>query len=63
MADVAKVTVQKGPNPARPEHWGGYKLSVEEFEFWADGAFRLHDRFRWERMIGQDMWSIQRLCP
>ncbi|MEM8556085.1 MAG: pyridoxamine 5'-phosphate oxidase [Pseudomonadota bacterium] len=63
MGEVAKVTVSKGPNPPRPPHWGGYKLAVSEFEFWADGDFRLHDRFRWERPIGQDNWSIQRLCP
>ena len=63
MAEVARVTVQKGPNPPRPDHWGGYKLRVEEFEFWADGAFRLHDRFRWVADIGQKNWSVSRLCP
>lgn len=63
MGEVAKVTALKGPNPPRPPFWGGYKLDVEEFEFWADGAFRLHDRFRWEKEIGHESWSIQRLSP
>lgn len=47
MAEVARQTAQHGPNPPRPPFWGGYRLIPEEIEFWADGAFRLHDRFRW----------------
>ncbi|MGL6209344.1 MAG: pyridoxamine 5'-phosphate oxidase, partial [Paracoccaceae bacterium] len=49
MAEVAKVTAQKGVNPARPPFWGGFRISPVEIEFWADGDFRLHDRFRWTR--------------
>ena len=49
MADVAKVTVTHGPNPKRPPFWGGFRIDPVEIEFWADGAFRLHDRFRWRR--------------
>lgn len=63
LAEVAKVTANKGTNPERPPYWGGYKLMPLEFEFWADGAFRLHDRFRWEREIGKTTWAISRLCP
>lgn len=63
MAKVAKMAALKGPNPQRPPFWGGYRLVPLEFEFWADGEFRLHDRFRWERKIGQTSWSISRLCP
>ena len=29
----------------RPPHWGGFVIQPEEIEFWADGAYRLHDRF------------------
>lgn len=63
MADVAKVTVQKGPNPERPPFWGGFRLVPSEIEFWSDGAFRLHDRFRWSRETVDQDWEISRLYP
>ncbi|MGH1424039.1 MAG: pyridoxamine 5'-phosphate oxidase [Pseudooceanicola sp.] len=63
MAEVAKVTAAKGPNPPRPEFWGGYRLIPVEIEFWADGAFRLHDRFQWRRANADSPWAIQRLYP
>lgn len=63
MAEVAKVTAQHGPNPDRPPFWGGYRIEPLEIEFWADGAFRLHDRFVWKReKLGVD-WQIERLSP
>lgn len=63
MAEVAKVTVQQGPNPARPPFWGGIRIRPVEIEFWADGAFRLHDRFRWTRDSVQADWTVARLNP
>jgi pyridoxamine 5'-phosphate oxidase len=63
MAKVAKITAQHGTNPARPPFWGGYRITPVEIEFWADGAFRLHDRFRWTRENAQDGWAISRLNP
>jgi pyridoxamine 5'-phosphate oxidase len=63
MAEVARVTAKHGPNPKRPPFWGGYRLVPSHLEFWADGAFRLHDRFRWQRENEQDSWTIQRLSP
>ncbi|MCA0919995.1 pyridoxamine 5'-phosphate oxidase [Pseudooceanicola nanhaiensis] len=63
MAEVAKITAQKGTNPSRPTFWGGYRLTPVEIEFWADGAFRLHDRFRWTRPTKEDPWSTIRLNP
>ncbi|WP_291726627.1 pyridoxamine 5'-phosphate oxidase [Leisingera sp. F5] len=63
MAEVAKVTAMKGPNPDRPPFWGGFRLVPVEIEFWADGAFRLHDRFRWRRMNATAEWEILRLNP
>ncbi|OED47643.1 pyridoxamine 5'-phosphate oxidase [Rhodobacteraceae bacterium (ex Bugula neritina AB1)] len=63
MAEVAKVTALKGPNPERPPFWGGYRLVPVEIEFWADGAFRLHDRFRWFRDDEFAAWKAIRLNP
>ncbi|MEW2914408.1 pyridoxamine 5'-phosphate oxidase [Leisingera sp. JC11] len=63
MAEVAKVTAMKGTNPERPPFWGGYRLVPVEIEFWADGAFRLHDRFRWRRDVASAAWTINRLNP
>lgn len=63
MADVARVTAREGTDPDRPPHWGGYRIVPLEIEFWADGAFRLHDRFRWSRETAQDEWRVERLYP
>lgn len=63
MAEVAKVTATKGPNPARPPFWGGYRLTPVEIEFWADGDHRLHDRFRWTRDSEDGSWDVVRLNP
>jgi pyridoxamine 5'-phosphate oxidase len=63
MAEVARVTAEKGANPSRPPFWGGYRIRPLEVEFWADGAFRLHDRFRWRRENIGDAWKIRRLNP
>ncbi|MBS0122767.1 pyridoxamine 5'-phosphate oxidase [Thetidibacter halocola] len=62
MAEVAKVTAQQGTNPSRPPFWGGFRIDPVEIEFWADGAFRLHDRFRWRR-DGSGGWQVLRLNP
>jgi pyridoxamine 5'-phosphate oxidase len=63
MAEVAKVTASKGINPKRPEFWGGYRIFPLEVEFWADGEFRLHDRFKWSRETVGNAWKIERLSP
>ena len=63
MAEVAKVTLTHGPNPKRPPFWGGLRITPVEIEFWADGAFRLHDRFRWTRADSTQDWQVVRLNP
>ncbi|MFO7759708.1 MAG: pyridoxamine 5'-phosphate oxidase [Roseovarius sp.] len=63
MAEVAKVSARKGPNPPRPDFWGGFRITPVEIEFWADGAFRLHDRFVWLRRSVAQEWTVQRLNP
>ncbi|OUD08591.1 pyridoxamine 5'-phosphate oxidase [Marivivens niveibacter] len=63
MSEVAVVTAKKGVNPQRPEFWGGIRIRPVEIEFWADGAFRLHDRFMWSRKGISDTWDVSRLYP
>ena len=63
MAEVAKITALHGINPKRPPFWGGFRVHPTEIEFWADGDFRLHDRFRWTRPAVEKPWEINRLNP
>lgn len=63
VAEVAKVTAKQGTNPTRPPFWGGFRIVPVEIEFWADGPFRLHDRFRWTRSTDDGEWTITRLNP
>lgn len=63
MAEVAKITAQHGTAPTRPPFWGGFRITPVEIEFWADGAHRLHDRFRWRRHTNATEWEILRLNP
>ena len=63
MARVAALATELGPNPPRPPFWGGYRIRPREMEFWADGAFRLHDRFRWSRGAETEPWRVERLNP
>lgn len=63
MAEVARQTLRHGTNPARPPFWGGFRIRPVEIEFWADGAFRLHDRFRWKRDSPDASWTVTRLNP
>ena len=64
MDAVNRARADHGDDPPRPPHWGGFRLRPVELEFWADGAARLHDRFRWCRddtRLGD--WRIDRLQP
>jgi pyridoxamine 5'-phosphate oxidase len=45
----------------RPEHWGGYIIKANYFEFWQGRASRLHDRIVYESENGT--WRIKRLAP
>lgn len=63
MAEAAKHALTKGTNPPRPPFWGGFRIRPVEIEFWADGPFRLHDRFRWDRPAHSDDWKVTRLNP
>lgn len=63
MQAVEKIAATEGKEPERPSHWGGFVITPLEIEFWADGAFRLHDRFQWRRRNVKESWTIQRLHP
>jgi len=63
MVEVARVSALRGLDPPRPPFWGGYRLAPVEIEFWADGAHRLHDRFRWTRADPASPWEVVRLNP
>ena len=59
---VAELAVlnEEGELPL-PEHWGGYRVYPERYEFWQHRDDRLHDRLVYERHEGG--WAIQRLAP
>ena len=50
-------------NVPRPKHWGGFKIIPNEFEFWQDGDFRLHDRFILKPSDQSTLWECQRYYP
>lgn len=61
VANAAKAAVRHGLHPARPPHWGGYRLVPDRWEFWQGRRSRLHDRLRY-RLEGE-RWQRERLAP
>ncbi len=55
-----KQKFQQGEVPL-PSFWGGFRVSLEQIEFWQGGEHRLHDRFLYQRE--NDAWKIDRLAP
>lgn len=51
----------KGKEIPRPEHWGGYRIIPQYFEFWQGRAGRLHDRIAYIQEAGR--WGKFRLAP
>ena len=47
----------------RPTFWGGFALKPDEFEFWEDGDFRLHDRFVLKPTALKNEWTARRYYP
>lgn len=44
-----------------PEHWGGFLVTPDKFEFWQGRESRLHDRVLYALQSGA--WRISRLSP
>jgi pyridoxamine 5'-phosphate oxidase len=51
----------EGQEVTRPAHWSGFRLIPDKIEFWADRAFRLHERRLFTR--GEGGWSEGLLYP
>ncbi len=62
MAAAARQGLVHGTKPPRPPFWGGFRITPVQIEFWSDGAFRLHDRFRWTKEADL-CWNVERLHP
>ena len=60
MLEELRVQYPDGEVP-RPDHWGGYRISPEVYEFWQGREARFHDRFRYS--LGPAGWVIERLAP
>jgi pyridoxamine 5'-phosphate oxidase len=60
---VAAAGLRHGTAPSRPPFWGGFRIEPVQMEFWADGEFRLHDRFQWRRAAPDAAWEVRRLSP
>lgn len=52
----------EGQEVPRPPHWGGYRVTPKEIEFWQGRPSRLHDRLIY-KLLDNSNWSIQRLSP
>ena len=58
---VELAAAYDGTDVPRPEHWGGYRLVPQVYEFWQHREDRLHDRLRYRRDGGR--WVVERLSP
>ena len=62
VSNADAASARYGENPPRPEHWGGYRVLPEVWEFWQGRTSRLHDRLRY-RLAPNSDWVRERLAP
>lgn len=60
-AIVDALRPREGEDIRRPDHWGGYRIVPDRFEFWQGRPARLHDRLVYRLENGE--WIIERLAP
>jgi pyridoxamine 5'-phosphate oxidase len=53
----------EGSAVPRPAHWGGYRVTPLDIEFWQGRYSRLHDRLRYERTATTSDWELSRYYP
>jgi pyridoxamine 5'-phosphate oxidase len=53
----------EGTTVPRPAHWGGYRVTPLNIEFWQGRYSRLHDRLRFERTNTSGDWELSRYYP
>jgi len=53
----------EGSTVPRPAHWGGYRVTPLNIEFWQGRYSRLHDRLRYERTAITGDWELSRYYP
>ena len=58
--EIANLYSNKGIK--RPDHWGGFIIKPELFEFWQGRPSRLHDRIEYVP-AENNSWSRRRLAP
>lgn len=62
MDEVTALDIKVGAQAVVcPENWGGWRVHPDEIEFWIEGRYRLHHRFRCQLTEGK--WTITRLYP
>ncbi|MFT4215979.1 MAG: pyridoxamine 5'-phosphate oxidase [Micropruina sp.] len=62
LANAQAASERYGDDPPRPEHWGGFRVVPDTWEFWQGRTSRLHDRLRY-RLLPDGSWVRERLAP
>jgi len=64
LEDHAGALADRYPPGEEPlgDHWGGYRMAPERFEFWQHRTSRMHDRLLYTP-TSNGGWRIERLAP